>query len=288
MSLIRWWTKASCLASGWKVTFNEEPNLATVALALSVAELETQCGDAWPGEHNWGGVQLGPLTGSVATMLAKLGVPPAPANLDRARSLIKQYNCQINGALHVDSTPTPEGQRYYWAVFYTSPTDEGGAREFVHALAADKPSVRAALTKKGASPRDVAQAMYDAHYFEGFHNPKQPGGAEANVDDYAGGIARHLPIIEDALDSAGGWQPGLSPSIDLSTTLGVQEALNVLSYVVNGLSPVAEDGVDGKQTKEYVSIFQEKHGLTVDGIAGPETVAELHVALGMALASKTG
>ena len=46
----------------------------------------------------------------------------------------------------------------------------------------------------------------------------------------------------------------------------------------SGLSiSIEEDGVFGSQTKNAVKEFQRHHGLKIDGIAGPETLAALEV-----------
>ena len=52
--------------------------------------------------------------------------------------------------------------------------------------------------------------------------------------------------------------------------LGAQARLNNLGF---DAGPV--DGVDGSRTRAAVAEFQEKHGLTVDGICGPQTQAKL-------------
>ena len=58
--------------------------------------------------------------------------------------------------------------------------------------------------------------------------------------------------------------------IDLSTTLGVQQALAAL-----GFDPGGVDGIDGPKTRAAVVQFQKTVGLTADGIAGPNTRAAL-------------
>jgi len=50
----------------------------------------------------------------------------------------------------------------------------------------------------------------------------------------------------------------------------LQKRLSMLGYVVGPI-----DGIFGAQTQARVRLFQKEHGLAVDGIAGPRTIAEL-------------
>jgi hypothetical protein len=68
--------------------------------------------------------------------------------------------------------------------------------------------------------------------------------------------------------------PSAGPQIDLRTTQGVQLALATLGY-----NPGPIDGFYGPLTFAAVTRFQQDRGLIVDGIAGPQTRAELHYCL---------
>ncbi len=57
----------------------------------------------------------------------------------------------------------------------------------------------------------------------------------------------------------------------------LQHALNLLSDDHAGL---IEDGNYGRHTKRAVEAFQQSHGLDVDGLAGPQTLAALEQAVG--------
>lgn len=57
---------------------------------------------------------------------------------------------------------------------------------------------------------------------------------------------------------------------EYNTVYRVQQALQSLGIYIGEL-----DGIDGPLTKNAVEHFQEIHGLTVDGIFGPETMEEL-------------
>jgi hypothetical protein len=61
---------------------------------------------------------------------------------------------------------------------------------------------------------------------------------------------------------------------DLSTVVGMQAALNRLSYDVGNA-----DGIAGPKTHAALAKFQSERGLAVDGIYGPRTRAALEIAL---------
>jgi peptidoglycan hydrolase-like protein with peptidoglycan-binding domain len=55
----------------------------------------------------------------------------------------------------------------------------------------------------------------------------------------------------------------------------VRELQMVLNRWYPGLTPLAEDGDCGPRTADRVRYFQQRAGLTVDGIVGPRTWAGL-------------
>lgn len=64
-----------------------------------------------------------------------------------------------------------------------------------------------------------------------------------------------------------------------------QEVINIQSRLYNwGYYPGPVDGIYGYNTYKAVRLFQQKNGLRVDGIAGPETLA----ALGLPTGKTTG
>jgi len=76
-------------------------------------------------------------------------------------------------------------------------------------------------------------------------------------------------------DAIGGDVPFTGPSFDLTTTRGVQQALNYL-----GANPVlATDGIPGPLTRAAIENFQKDHGLTADGVVGRFTRAALQLAV---------
>lgn len=66
------------------------------------------------------------------------------------------------------------------------------------------------------------------------------------------------------------WTLALGHLDPLKTLKGIQARLNNLGF---DAGPV--DGIDGPLTRAGVKAFQAKHGLTVDGIAGPKTQSKL-------------
>jgi N-acetylmuramoyl-L-alanine amidase len=67
-----------------------------------------------------------------------------------------------------------------------------------------------------------------------------------------------------------------------------QEVTNIQSRLKSwGYYSGSVDGVYGSQTAEAVKSFQRKHGLTVDGIAGPATLAKIGLPTGQSSSSTT-
>lgn len=297
MSIERWYRKANAYAEAWLKVFNSAPNLHAVVLGLAVAEHETRCGDAWPGENNWGAVQLRSL--NAAERQAVLGIPPHPTNVEEAREAIKVAGLvEPKGALHADYSPTKA--RYYFVYFVRYDIEAEGAVKCVRTLAEERPSCRIVLTDQYGSEYALAERMYATKYYEGFRDPtatyelqggkwvklvdptvpakgQRMAGRDLNITDYARALAKLTPGIKAALV---GWTLGAAPpppaELDLSTVLGQQKAFNRLKVVTPAL---VEDGVRGPKTLAAVKAFQLSRGLVVDGIVGPATMAALRKAL---------
>ncbi|RMH91064.1 peptidoglycan-binding protein [Lysobacter pythonis] len=54
-----------------------------------------------------------------------------------------------------------------------------------------------------------------------------------------------------------------------------QAALAALGYLGKDGKPLAQDGIQGQNTEHAVRIFQQSHGLSVDGTVGPQTLKAL-------------
>lgn len=268
----RWYEKANAWASGWRDVFGALPSKTCVVLGLSVAEHETRCGDAWPGERNWGAVVCRGLTDAEKAVLHAAGVHASGIGdhgVAAARAALQAATLagtipEAHGvALHADSAP---GVGWYFTMFCAFPNDEEGAKKLVEVLAEERPSCRAILVGADdplAATTPLAAAMYRTHYYTGFHDPHQPGGADANVADYSAALTREARVIGPALAA---WTFGETAApIDLATWLGVQEALNALG------ENLVEDGIAGPKTRAAVKAYQASRGLVTDGKVGPKT-----------------
>src|ERR1700722_12382724 len=188
----RWVTKANAFVAGWQDIFpGGHPSAWGVALGLAVAQHETYCGDAWAGEHNWGGVQLGGLNTSEATCLNNAGIVATPSSVPAARAALAAAKIyRAGGALHVDSSPASGTQRYYFAWFAAFANDEAGAAYFIRVLAKNRVGcgnvLRGAIGSWRSDSSLLASAMYATGYYEGFHDPHTAAGKAANIADYAG------------------------------------------------------------------------------------------------------
>lgn len=278
----RWWQKANAYSAAWSKLFNGQvPSHYNVALGLGVAEHETWCGDAWKGTHNWGAVQLRGLNADERETLKSAGVTASAQGLVVARTLLAPVP---GGALHVDTSPVG-GAYFVW--FCAFADDELGAQKFVQTLAKNRPSCCDVLEGAAPSAYALATAMYNTHYYEGFHNPHTPGGDQANINDYTASIAT---LMSEAYEALADWEPGKEfpayvatdpATFDLETILGVQRALNYLAKA----PVVATNGLMDTATKAALADFQRRHlgpflhPLSVDGNPGADTVYALQAAL---------
>ena len=174
-----------------------------LCLAMAVAEHETNNSRAWPGSFNFGAVQLRGLT-------------PAEAAAFAAGTLkAGDYTPSRDGVLHVDTHPPGVPYPVWFAAF---PTRVAGISFFLRTLwrlSAGAPEA------PDATPASVALAMYQHHYFEGRHVDDRPWVAvrpvplsapeQANVDEYAGAVARCLAEI---VTNLGGWETAQQPTDD--------------------------------------------------------------------------
>jgi len=87
-------------------------------------------------------------------------------------------------------------------------------------------------------------------------------------------LGNHVP----AEDTATGWKTcRLGDSGD--NVLAVQEALKAAGYKNStGKKPLVVDGNFGATTDKRVRQYQKDHGLTVDGIVGPQTAGHMQIA----------
>lgn len=259
--------KALAMVTAYEKVTTALPSFNAVILICAVAEHETQCGDAWGNSGNWGAVMRRVVTQDEKTTIAN-GGKPSPRD---PFEILKGDSDPVTGHYAVWFWQFPAGITYPPVGLAG---DEAGAYKLIQTLFSDrpgKPSVQAIIDT--ATEDELAGAMYARGYFAGFHDPRQPGGKEANIADYATALKRASKMFRDAL---GDWKPGETipdTTVYSGTVVELQQILNAWSG--GALVRLTEDGVMGPQTTTTLKAFQNAHGLTVDGIPGPETWAAL-------------
>lgn len=313
--------KADALWQAWREEYGAPPSTHALTLALSVAIHETAAGDAegWEGEHSWGAVQLRSLTSAELAVLAAAGVKPVPktangaqraAGVAAARGALAAavaagtIPAEIHGRLHIDSSPGKKNPNYYWMFFVAYDNDVDGARRFIHVIG-DRAGSRAVLDRSTGTARELATAMRNQGYYEGFYvqgdlyelvggkwmtaTAAPTGltrtGRDLNIDAYTGSLEKLLPGIRSALAD---WSPPVGDPTAIGAeeddtaphwvgdahVYGVQFALNELAR--RGLAVVdpllKQDGVPDPKTAAAVKAFQAAHGLPATGIVEPGDV----------------
>lgn len=242
--------KAQALVTGWRRTFGTEPSLEQIVCPLASAIHETQAGDAWPGEHDWGATTLRSLNAAELAVVHAAGLVPTvgpthgKAAADAMAALRASGLPRPQGVIHCDSrTVVGGGNVAYFVWFAAFANDEDGAEFFCHALALKKGGEHrpayAVLMSKGLTEYALAAAMFAGGYYTGFHSAKdkspeaRAAAAQLNIADYAGSMQKIAPSIRVALR---GWIPEpahkielptaqLAPMLDLSHTW--QESLRI-------------------------------------------------------------
>ncbi len=235
--MTRWHRKASALAQAYNERYLAALPASGVALGLCPAQLETKCGDSWPGpdgwldteddERNWGACTLRGLNAAEKAVLNTAGIKPtiakghaevakramqalADAGLPVASGTVAGDIVVPRATLHCDShtekNPATGGKVTipHFAWFANFDTDSEGAKYYLHMLGA---SGRAVLLQTNATPTALATAMYNRGYFGGFHphgkyvdkDGKEHDGNAENIAAYAKLIQYWLPQIKDAL-----------------------------------------------------------------------------------------
>lgn len=272
--------KANACAQAFRALYGRSPTKHAVVMICAVAEHETNCGDAWNHSGCWGAVQRRAMTAAEKALVK--------ADADTRKSLTPQERADTPAlllpprdafeGLHGDSSPiNGKYQAWYWhfpanvVCPYSAGLsgDAAGAWRLMQVILVHEPETLAAIDTIDSTT--LAANMYRHGYYEGFHDPRKPGGKEANVADYARALIGTSACFSRDLAA---WLPD-PPYVDVTTTAGVQRALNVL-----GCSPaLSEDGVYGPKTRMAVSIWQGSQRLKADGIVGPKTRAALVAAL---------
>jgi Putative peptidoglycan binding domain len=266
----RYHEKADAVVAAWTRRYGSVPSKHAVLMCCAVAEHETSCGDAWNHAGNWGAIQRRTMT---------------PAEKDIVKQGGKATPSDAFEQLHGDSSPiNGRYQTWFWAfpagITYPQAElagDAAGAWKLLDVLLEKRPSIKALIDV--IDVQTLASNMYHTHYYEGFHDPRQPGGVDKNIADYANALhfsaGRFATGLSD-WEPLGAEPPSTTPAFDLTTLLGVQQALNQLKIAD---PPLKEDGLLGPKTREAVMTFQRDHALTIDAIIGQKTRTALEQAL---------
>ncbi len=222
--------KALILSTVWWHRYNTAPSKHAIARVMSVAEHETNAGDAWTppktervgnvtwttrGKNKqWGAIQRRSMTKAEAAQF-KAGTAPDP---------VDAYE-----ELHPDSGPK-SGRYVVW--FYRFQDDYEGAFKLCEVLLDNRPQIKSQIDT--ISAEELARLMYLSRYYEGVNNPDpKPGevvekgqltaGQLANISDYVRGTASHaqrylawladfeVPTSKPPHTWAEGFPPGKTP-----------------------------------------------------------------------------
>lgn len=286
---LRWRAKADAVVTAWRARLGYTPPLSAVVGVLAVAQHETRCGDAWPGEYNWGACTLGPLNALERAAVAHLTpvVKPYSAAIAvaaEAQEALRRIGClgpigfkmgvRVPYAyIHCDSKPVAGGQQPYFTWFAGFDSDASGAEYLIAMLCGTKNNRAAKQTlESGIGLNILAEDMYDAGYYTGFYlrdksypTPEGPQlGRRLNVQSYARKLLELEPGIRAALREQ-------TPPTIKSGSRGefVRQWQRKLG--------VKDDGIFGLATMLATRLYQVRHGLKADGIVGPRTWAKAGV-----------
>jgi peptidoglycan hydrolase-like protein with peptidoglycan-binding domain len=290
----RYADKASIYLQAYKNVVRAIPSKHNVLFGLSVAQHETECGDALGG--NWGGTTASQVDAIDRATLNAAGLyPDTSDDLTKAQELLgdrpglilwRDYSAQSG---------------WYWIWFYRPSSPVDGATYFVKILVATRPTCASIMNDPSGTLDALARAMYATHYFLGdfdpdttvTYNSQQMTGAEANIEAYRDALTSIEGVIEESL---AGWTPSAlppsnpnEPPFDLYEVSGYQGALAWLATHLNHpeFNPGAVDGINGPDTQAAVRAFQTYAQLKFDGQVGEETRNALLRAIEMTSPSKT-
>lgn len=307
----RWHDKAEALDEAWRRRYGTDLSRDGVALALGPAQLETACGDAWPGpdglvgtnddERNWGACTLRSLSAEERAVLDGKGIKPtigkghveraaaamaalAEAGMKPPSGQIGDTGIEASGAtIHCDSRTVKDPNtgkpitipHFVWFANFASHVD--GAEYYLHLLGA---GARKVIAKPGTA-YELAAAMYARGYFGGFKphakytgaDGKEHDGNAENIGAYAGIVQQKLVAIKPGLADWRADAPAPEPKINLMTGAGVDAALNKLGFARPPLTKTSG------ARKRFAAIGAYQYGakdasgrpLDVDGNVGPLT-----------------
>jgi hypothetical protein len=291
----RWVEKAVLYTAAHAKVFGVTPNKHNVLFGLSVAQHETECGDALAG--NWGGTTVGQVDAAdLAELRAAALSPDDPGDLPKAQALLGDRP----GMVLWRDTSAQSG--WYWIWFYKPATPVDGAVYFIKVLLEQRPPCRAILDTQTGTLDALARAMYASHYFLGNFNPhaivtyqgQSMAGDEANIESYRDAL---IAIEQVIVESLAGWTPSailpavnaLEPPFDLYDIRGYQGALTWLALKFSHIdfNPKGVDGIDGKDTAAAIAAFQAYVHLPPNGVIDEATRRALLQAIEMVSPSPT-
>lgn len=275
----RWNDKASIYVQAYTKVLGTPPSKHNVLFGLSVAQHETECGDALGG--NWGGT-----TASQVDAIDRATLISAGLSADNADALTEAQNLlgERPGLILWRDYSAQSG--WYWIWFYRPDSPVDGAVYFIKILIVTRPTCAAVMNDPSGTLDGLARAMYFSHYYLGDYNPHstvtynntQMSGDEANIESYRDALSA---IEEQIAESLAGWTPSTLPTannpsqppFDLYDIAGYQGALAWLAIRLNHpmFDPGPIDGKDGPNTQAAVSAFQAYAQLKFDGEVGEET-----------------
>jgi len=213
-----WLSLAEDYLTAWSLAFPSAGGLASepshrnaIEIAMSCAEHETNNGRAWPGQNNFGAVQLRSLTAD------------EQAAFDAGAIKAGDYTASRDGCLRVDTHPGPTGPVPYPMWFAAFPDRPAGIAHFIKTLYRLTGGM---FSDDAATCASTAQAMYLHGYYEGAHHGARPVGHRvnpltapelANIADYAGAMQRCRDVIVPMLT---GWDYGLDPAAGVTSDVG--------------------------------------------------------------------
>jgi peptidoglycan hydrolase-like protein with peptidoglycan-binding domain len=275
----RYADKAAIYVAAYTKVMGSSPSKHNVLFGLSVAQHETECGDALAG--NWGGTTAKQLSATDRVALANAGLSPDnESDVAKAQTLLGDHP----GLILWRDYSAQSG--WYWIWFFKPDTPVDGATYFIRVLVSQRPGCKAVMDDTSATLDALARVMYQSHYYLGVFNPhamvtyrgQSMSGDEANIESYRDALSS----IEDVIaESLAGWTPSSLPSVadpaeppfDLYTVIGYQGALTWLATRLHRpeFDPKGIDGIAGTDTKKAVEAFQAYAQLKFDGDVGEET-----------------
>lgn len=146
--------------------------------------------------------------------------------------------------------------------------DEGSVRGSAPSVASalGSPDGGAASSVSGEAQRHDAEGSGDAPAADGqASEPTDPGGVPEDASGTGPAASLRADVTDAAADpSAVALDEDTEPVFDVEAQ---QQRLRELGYLIG---PV--DGRRGQQTVAAIMAFQRVHGLTVDGVVGPQTL----------------